>query len=113
MLPSVAERAPQLRQPFPSPRVSRATVGGYARSPMEGKWIRDGFETPQRVELATGHHLRPIRESDVEIDHPAVMGAREKLWSKYGEAWGWPPADMTIEKDREDLRHHEDEINAQ
>jgi hypothetical protein len=76
-------------------------------------WLRDGFRTPERVDLPTGHHLRPIRADDVDIDYPAVMGAREKLWAKYGEAWGWPPADMTHEQDREDLKHHEDEIAAQ
>jgi RimJ/RimL family protein N-acetyltransferase len=55
-------------------------------------------------------HLRPIRGSDVEIDYPAVMGSRELLWEKYGEAWGWPPATMALEGDREDLEHHEREI---
>jgi hypothetical protein len=76
-------------------------------------WLREGFATPQRIELPTGHHLRPIRESDVDIDYPAVMAIRDKLWAKYGEAWGWPPATMTYEQDRDDLRHHEDEIAAQ
>ena len=40
-----------------------------------------------------GHHLRPIRADDVDLDMVAVMGSRERLWSIYGEAWGWPPAD--------------------
>jgi hypothetical protein len=75
-------------------------------------WLPDGFTHPERVELATGHHLRPIRASDVEIDFPAVMGSRERLWAKYGEAWGWPPATMTLEQDRDDLAHHEAEIAA-
>ena len=75
-------------------------------------WLSDGFEHPERVDLATGHHLRPIRADDVEIDYPAVMGSRERLWAKYGEAWGWPPPDMTREADREDLAHHEAEIAA-
>jgi RimJ/RimL family protein N-acetyltransferase len=44
---------------------------------------------------------------------PAVMGSRERLWSIYGAAWGWPPATMTREEDEEDLQHHEDEIQAQ
>jgi hypothetical protein len=65
-----------------------------------------------RVDLPTGQHLRPIRASDTEIDFPAVMGSRERLWSIYGEAWGWPPATMTVEQDRDDLQHHEDEIEA-
>ena len=42
---------------------------------------------------------------DRDRDHPAIrrraddvraaMGSRERLWEKYGEAWGWPPASMT------------------
>jgi len=63
-----------------------------------------------RVDLSTGHHLRPIKATDVDLDMKAVMGSRERLWSIYGEAWGWPPATMTVEQDREDLAHHEAEI---
>jgi RimJ/RimL family protein N-acetyltransferase len=75
-------------------------------------WLPDGFAHLERVDLGSGHHLRPIRASDVDIDFPAVMGSRERLWSKYGEAWGWPPATMTLEQDRDDLAHHEAEIAA-
>jgi hypothetical protein len=75
-------------------------------------WLSDDFVHPARVELSTGHHIRPIRSSDVDIDYPAVMGARERLWAKYGEAWGWPPVTMTIEQDRDDLARHEREIEA-
>ena len=75
-------------------------------------WLSDDFTPPARLDLDTGHHLRPIREYDVDIDYPAVMGSRERLWEKYGEAWGWPPADMTYEADKEDLAHHEREIAA-
>jgi RimJ/RimL family protein N-acetyltransferase len=75
-------------------------------------WLPENFTHPERVELGTGHHLRPIRESDVEIDYPAVMGSRERLWAKYGEAWGWPPEAMTYEADQQDLLHHEQEIAA-
>jgi hypothetical protein len=75
-------------------------------------WLPDSFEHPERLELPTGHHLRPIRADDVDIDYPAVMGSRERLWAKYGEAWGWPPATMSYDADREDLAHHEAEIAA-
>jgi hypothetical protein len=75
-------------------------------------WLPRGFTHPERVDLPTGHHLRPIREADVDIDYPAVMGSRERLWAKYGEAWGWPPATMTYEADKEDLARHEAEIAA-
>src|SRR6188472_3804693 len=73
-------------------------------------WLPDGFIHPERVDLPTGHHLRPIRAADVDIDYPAVMGSRERLWAKYGETWGWPPATMSYEADREDLARHEVEI---
>jgi RimJ/RimL family protein N-acetyltransferase len=79
-------------------------------SPPDRSWLPAGFRHPERVELACGMHIRPIRGSDVEIDYPAVMGSRELLWDKYGDAWGWPPATMTLEGDREDLEHHEREI---
>jgi hypothetical protein len=75
-------------------------------------WLPDGFVHPERVELPTGHHLRPIRESDVEVDYPAVTGSRERLWAKYGETWGWPPAGMSHDADRADLARHEAEIAA-
>jgi hypothetical protein len=75
-------------------------------------WLPPEWEHPTRVELTTGHHLRPIRATDVDLDMPAVMGSRERLWSIYGEAWGWPPATMTAEQDREDLAHHERDIEA-
>jgi hypothetical protein len=75
-------------------------------------WLSDHFSHPERLDLPTGHHLRPIRESDADIDYPAVMGSRERLWAKYREAWGWPPADMSYEADRQDLARHEAEIAA-
>jgi hypothetical protein len=77
---------------------------------MQAGWLPDGFEHPERVELDCGAHLRPIRAADAEIDYPAVMGSRARLWEKYGNAWGWPPNEMTLEQDREDLAHHEREI---
>jgi DMSO/TMAO reductase YedYZ molybdopterin-dependent catalytic subunit len=72
-------------------------------------WLSGDFVHPERMELPSGHHLRPIRAADVDIDYPAVMGSRVRLWEKYGEAWGWPPAtaSRTI---REDLAPREREI---
>lgn len=79
-------------------------------SPMA--WLPDDFVHPIRVELPTGHHLRPMSDADTEIDYPAVMGSRERLWASYGDAWGWPPATMTFEQDRDDLARHAREIAA-
>ena len=75
-------------------------------------WLPEDFEHPLRVDLGTGHHLRPIRAIDVDVDMPAVMGSQPRLWSIYGKAWGWPPATMTAEQDREDLARHEAEQEA-
>ena len=75
-------------------------------------WLPDDFAHPERVGLPTGDHLRPMRADDVDLDYPAVMGSRERLWAVYGEHWGWPPVTMTVEQDREDLAHHEREIAA-
>jgi hypothetical protein len=73
-------------------------------------WLPAGFEHPLREDLPSGHHLRPIRGEDVDIDMPAVMGSRERLWAKYGEAWGWPAETITHEADRADLERHAEEI---
>jgi hypothetical protein len=73
-------------------------------------WLPAGFVHPEVVPLPTGDHLRPIRESDAEIDYPAVMGSREHLWSMFGAPWGWPDADMTLEEDKAELARHEREI---
>ena len=75
-------------------------------------WLPDDWAHPERVDLPTGQHLRPIRADDVDIDFPAVMGSQARLWSLFGEAWGWPPPTMTAEQDREDLARHEAEIAA-
>ena len=73
-------------------------------------WLPDDFAHPERVDLSPGYHMRPIRESDTQIDYPAVMGSRESLWERYGNVWGWPPATMSFESDRRDLARHEAEI---
>lgn len=73
-------------------------------------WLPPSFVHPSRLDLPYGLHLRPIKASDVDIDFPAVMGSQQRLWSLYGDAWAWPPADMTIEHDYADLARHEREI---
>ncbi|MCA9728991.1 MAG: N-acetyltransferase [Candidatus Eisenbacteria bacterium] len=66
------------------------------------------FRVPD--ELSTGEFvLRPIRESDAELDHEAVMSSKEFL--RDWEQTGWPKEDFTVEANREDLvrlrRRHE------
>ena len=73
-------------------------------------WLPHDWVHPERVELPTGHHLRPIRESDLDLDYPAVMGSQERLWSIFGKVWRWPPATMTREQDLADLARHVQEM---
>jgi RimJ/RimL family protein N-acetyltransferase len=75
-------------------------------------WLPDSFVHPARVELLTGHHLRPIRAADIDLDMVAVMGSQPRLFSIFGAAWGWPPADLTREDDFDELLRHETEIEA-
>ena len=76
-------------------------------------WLPVDFVHPVRIPVpGTALHLRPIREADAEIDYPAVMGSRRRLWQIFGPAWAWPKDTMTIEADRRDLRRHEEEIAA-
>jgi hypothetical protein len=75
-------------------------------------WLPAGFDHPTLVALPTGHHIRPIRETDVAIDYPAVMGSQPRLWTIFGEPWGWPKPDMSYEKDQADLARHEREQYA-
>lgn len=73
-------------------------------------WLPPSFVAPARLDLPTGHHLRPIRADDLDLDYPAVMGSQPRLWARFGSAWGWPTHDMTREQDRVDLERHADEM---
>jgi RimJ/RimL family protein N-acetyltransferase len=94
--------------------LSASVVGKRCRQAQGGigvaSWLPADFKHPDRLDLSTGHHLRPIAESDLDLDYPAVMGSRERLWETYGEAWGWPPATMTVEQDRAELAWHAEEM---
>lgn len=73
-------------------------------------WLPIDFEPPRLLFVPPDHHLRPIRQSDVDIDYPAVMGSRERLWTMFGNVWGWPPESLTFEEDAADLARHELEM---
>jgi RimJ/RimL family protein N-acetyltransferase len=73
-------------------------------------WLPHDFATPTRAELRSGHHLRPIRPSDLDLDYSAVMGSRERLFDIFGRAWGWPPATLTRQEDLDELVRHADEM---
>ena len=71
------------------------------------QWLPPEWQHPRRLEVPTGHHLRPVKSSDVDLHMRAVMESRERLWSIYGRAWQWPPQTLTIEQDREQLARRE------
>ncbi len=62
--------------------------------------------------MSSGHHLRGIRASDIDLDYAAVMGSQARLWETFGKGWGWPPPTMTREQDLNDLIRHADEMSV-
>ena len=91
--------------------------GGIAFCGVPGEttamaWLPAEFAHAIRVPVCDGYHLRPITAADADLDYPAVMGSQPRLWSIFGQAWGWPPASMTYQQDVEDLARHEAEIAA-
>jgi hypothetical protein len=71
-------------------------------------FLPSGFTPPAGLEHAR-FRLRPITVNDVVKDYDAVMSSRDHLWGLFGEAWGWPPADLTLEQDLIDLAWHQKE----
>ena len=71
-LPVLRHRRRRARLPLargPGPPRPRRRAGRRAMS-----WLPDDFEHPLREDLPTGHHLRPIRGADVDIDMPGGDG---------------------------------------
>lgn len=60
------------------------------------------FVVPARIDTER-FVMRSITIHDAFKDYDAVMSSREHLWSRFGEIWGWPTEDMTIEHNFVDL----------
>ena len=67
------------------------------------------FIVPALVETDR-FRLRSITIHDVFKDYDAVMSSREHLWQRFGEPWGWPATDLTIEQNIVDLGWHQKEF---
>jgi hypothetical protein len=67
------------------------------------------FNVPAVIETAR-FRLRSITIHDVFRDYDAVMSSREHLWQRFGEIWGWPAEDLSIEQDIVDLGWHQKEF---
>lgn len=72
-------------------------------------FVPDAFAVP--LEMKTAHLLlRPLKESDAELDYHAVMGSIEHIRKSFAPEYGWPTAELTLEQDRKALRMHEKEF---
>jgi hypothetical protein len=72
-------------------------------------FLPSDFEVPAVVETDR-FRMRTITIHDAFKDYDAVMSSRQHLWSRFGEIWGWPPEDMTIEQNIVDLGWHQKEF---
>ena len=54
------------------------------------------FKVPELLETDR-FRIRPLTIHDLVKDYDAVMTSREYLWDQFGQAWGWPPQDLTLE----------------
>jgi hypothetical protein len=66
------------------------------------------FEVPELLETDR-FRIRPLTIHDVVKDYDAVMTSCEYLWDQFGQAWGWPSEDLTLEQDLIDLASHQKE----
>ncbi len=67
------------------------------------------FDVPARIQTDR-FLMRCITIHDVFKDYDAVMSSREHLWSRFGDLWGWPAKNMTIEQNIVDLGWHQKEF---
>lgn len=71
-------------------------------------FVPRGYTPPRRLETPD-FLIRPITYMDVVKDYEAVMSSREYLWGLFGDSWGWPAEDLSLEQDLIDLAWHQKE----
>jgi hypothetical protein len=82
-------------------------------TPDTRPWLPDDWQHPTHVPVGdSGHHLRLLRTTDLDLELAALTRCRDRLWTIYGEAWGWPPAELTREFCLADLERHRAESEA-
>ena len=67
------------------------------------------FIVPATLETAQWR-MRGITMHDLVKDFDAVMSSREHLWARFGESWGWPAADLSLEENLMHLGWHQHEF---
>ncbi len=66
------------------------------------------FPVPTSL-VADRVQLKPLTIHDVVRDYDAVMTSQQELWQRFGDLWGWPTADLSLEQDLIDLAWHQKE----
>lgn len=72
------------------------------------RFVPDSFVVPASFQHAE-FELRPIRQSDAERDHAAVMSSATNLRIQFDS--DWPSDEFTIEENRQQLAIHEQQFD--
>lgn len=72
------------------------------------RFLPRDFTVPAVVQTEQ-FRLRSITIHDAFKDYDAVMSSREHLWSRFGEIWGWPSENLSLEQNIIDLAWHQKE----
>ena len=91
------------------PRSARLTTARVRKETRPVRFVPSEFEVPDLLEHDR-FRLRPLTVHDLVKDYDAVMSSQEHLWDQFGQAWGWPSADLTLEQDLIDLGWHQKEF---
>jgi hypothetical protein len=72
-------------------------------------FLPEGFDAPEVVKTKR-FKLQTLSINVAVKDYDAVMTSRAELWERFGEIWGWPPEDLSLEQDMIDLAWHQKEF---
>ncbi len=73
------------------------------------KFIPDSFQVPEKLETDK-LRLRMLTMNDLAKDYEAVISSLEHLQGVFGPFDPWPQKDLTLERDLNDLRFHQQEF---
>jgi hypothetical protein len=73
------------------------------------RFLPEGFDVPE-VAVTDRFKVQVLSIHVVVKDYDAVMTSRKELWARFGELWGWPPEDLSLEQDMIDLAWHQKEF---
>jgi hypothetical protein len=92
---------------LPKRRRFRRRLGRKDKETMM-RFLPPDFDVPELLETER-FRIRPLTIHDLVKDYDAVMTSREHLWDQFGQAWGWPSEELTLEQDLIDLAWHQKE----